>query len=91
MDLISAGRASFHPTDGAASYSTQKEEGDRVSKVWSETKLQVWLQHFEKVAKRANGNPLAGGANVTAADFAVFHVIDAVSENLMETMSRFRR
>jgi len=78
MDLITAGRASFHPTDNSAGYSTQKEEGDRVSKLWSETKLPVWLQHFDKVAKRANEQPLAGGPNVTAADFAVFHVIDAV-------------
>jgi multisubunit Na+/H+ antiporter MnhB subunit len=46
---------------------------------------------FSKLRTVSTVNPLAGGANVTAADFAVFHVIDAVSENLMESMILFGR
>merc|ERR1711879_469014 len=77
MDYIAAGRSSFHPIENGASYWDQKEEADRVSKLWSESKMRVWLQHFEKVIKRAEGKPLAGGLQVTYADFAVFHVLDA--------------
>jgi len=77
MDYIAAGRSSFHPVANGASYWDQKEEGDRVSKLWSQSTMRVWLQHFEKVVKRADGKPLAGGPRITYADFAVFHVLDA--------------
>ena len=77
MDYIAAGRNSFHPTDAGGSYHDQKEEGDRVSKEWASTKMPIWLQHFEKLAKRAAGGPIAGGTSVTYADFALFHVLDA--------------
>lgn len=77
LDCIASGRLSFHPVEATGGYLTQKEEADRVSKVWAETKLPVWLQHFEKIAKRTDGKPLAGGTGLTCADFAVFHVIDA--------------
>merc|ERR1712070_1228563 len=77
MDYIAAGRSSFHPVEDGASYWDQQEEGDRVSKLWSQSKMRVWLQHFEKVINRADGKPVAGGPHVTYADFALFHVLDA--------------
>jgi glutathione S-transferase len=76
IDYIAAGRSSFHPVEDGASYWGQQEEGDRVSKLWAQSKMRVWLQHFEKVVKRAGGKSLAGGS-LTYADFAVFHVLDA--------------
>lgn len=42
MDFISEGRSSFHPVDNTASYTTQKEEGDRASKKWSEGRMLQW-------------------------------------------------
>lgn len=77
QDMIGAGRLSFHPIKGTMSYNDQKEEGDKASAVWAREQLPVWLAHFEKVAKRAAGKPLAGGANLTHADFAVFHILNA--------------
>eukprot|EP00929_Paragymnodinium_shiwhaense_P114042 TRINITY_DN82356_c0_g1_i1.p1 TRINITY_DN82356_c0_g1~~TRINITY_DN82356_c0_g1_i1.p1 ORF type:complete len:289 (+),score=54.34 TRINITY_DN82356_c0_g1_i1:142-1008(+) len=77
MDFITSGRRSFHPVDEGGSYSSQKEEGDRESLKWSQSKLHVWLQHFEKVVSRAKGKPVAGGPTLTYADFALFHVLDA--------------
>merc|ERR1712107_468208 len=83
MDYIAAGRLSFHPVDSGASYSMQKAEGDAESTRWSKTKMPVWLQHFEKVVKRANGGPVAGGPHVTHADFALFHVLDATAAQFL--------
>ena len=77
QDMIGQGRLSFHPVKGTMSYNDQKEEGDKASALWTVEKLPIWLAHFEKVAKRAAGKPLAGGANLTHADFALFHVLDA--------------
>mmetsp|Transcript_32072 Transcript_32072/g.73271 ORF Transcript_32072/g.73271 Transcript_32072/m.73271 type:complete len:259 (-) Transcript_32072:44-820(-) len=77
MDYIAEGRRSFHPVEDGGSYSVQKEEGDKVSLAWTKKRMRVWLQHFEKVIKRAEGKPLAGGSNLTYADFAVFHILDA--------------
>jgi len=79
LDLISAGRLSFHPVKGTMSYNDQKAEGDAASKEFATARLQMWLQHFEKVLKRnpSPANPVAGGANVTYADFALWHVLDA--------------
>jgi len=77
MDFIAEGRRSFHPVQDGASYTTQKEEGDKASKAWTEKRMQVWLQHFEKTVKRNAGKPVAGGPKLTYADFALFHVLDA--------------
>ena len=35
-DYITEGRGSFHPVYNHKSYTVQKEEGDRVSKEWSQ-------------------------------------------------------
>ena len=77
VDYIASGRSSFHPVEDGASFHTQKDEGESCSKLWAASKMGVWLQHFEKVIKRAGGKPLAGGEGLTCADFAVFHVLDA--------------
>lgn len=77
MDYLARGRASFHPLDEGASFHVQAEEGRRASKLFSEGPMRVWLQHFEKVLRRVNGAPVAGGKLLTHADFALFHVLDA--------------
>jgi len=79
LDYISAGRLSFHPVKGTMSYNEQWEEGDKASAEWLAGRAQVFLQHFEKVLKqnKAATSPVAGGENVTYADFALYHVLDA--------------
>eukprot|EP00439_Symbiodinium_sp_Y106_P066456 s1888_g10.t2 len=78
VDYIAEGRSSFHPVDQKASYSTQKDEADTKSKAWCDGRMTVWLQHFEKVVKRAGAEkPIAGGSNITYADFMLFHALDA--------------
>jgi glutathione S-transferase len=79
LDYLSAGRSSFHPVNNAASYHDQKEEGDKQSMIFSQTKMLVFLNHFEKVLKshKNRGGPVAGGENLTYADFALYHVLNA--------------
>lgn len=77
-DFVAEGRACFHPVDHKAGYSEQKEEADRESKKFAETRLPVWLGHFEKVAKNlcpAGEGPLLG--KMSYADFVLFHALDA--------------
>jgi glutathione S-transferase len=60
------------------SYNDQKEEGDEASKEFAKTRMMIWLAHFEKVVKTFGSSaPVAGGPNITYADFALFHVLDA--------------
>lgn len=78
LDYISEGRASFHPIENSASYKTQMKEGDRVSKEFSAKRMLSWLTHFDKVVRKYGPTKaVAGGASVTFADFALFHVLDA--------------
>ena len=79
MDYIAEGRSSFHPVNNSASYNDQKEEGDRVSKEFSQTRMKTYLLHFNNVVKCHGGSksPVAGGSSITYADFALFHVLDA--------------
>lgn len=78
LDYISEGRASFHPVKNSASYNTQKEQGDTVSKEFSANRMLLWLAHFDKVVRKYGPTKaVAGGASVTYADFALFHVLDA--------------
>ncbi|CAB9527095.1 glutathione Stransferase [Seminavis robusta] len=80
MDYIAEGRVSFHPVKNTMSYNDQKEEGDKSSKEWCENRMKNFLYHFNKVVAGQNGGgkaPVAGGPNVTYADFALFHVLDA--------------
>jgi glutathione S-transferase len=59
-------------------YKDQKEEGDKASKEFTETRMPIWLAHFDKVVKKHGPEaPVAGGSEVTYADFALFHVLDA--------------
>jgi glutathione S-transferase len=77
-DYISEGRRSFHPIHNNKSYRDQKEDGDRVSKEFSHGRMKIYLHHFNKiVTKHGSNHPVAGGSNVTYADFALFHVLDA--------------
>ncbi|CAE7495406.1 unnamed protein product, partial [Symbiodinium pilosum] len=77
VDYVAEGRASFHPMDQKAPYTTQKEEADKKSKEWSAGRMGVWLQHFEKVVKRVGAEkPIAGGSSITYADFMLFHALD---------------
>ena len=79
LDYISEGRSSFHPVHNKLSYHDQKEQGDKASKEFSEQRMKLFLYHFNKVVK-TNPNPetpIAGGSNVTYADFALFHSLDA--------------
>jgi glutathione S-transferase len=79
MDYITEGRRSFHPIHYILSYREQQEEGDRASKIFSKERMRKYLHHFNKVI-RWNGpdpKPVAGGSNITYADFALFHVLDA--------------
>lgn len=66
LDYISEGRRSFHPIKDKLSYKDQKEEGDKVSKEFSKTRMPVYLRHLNKVVKK-NGpqKPVAGGDHIT--------------------------
>ena len=78
LDYISEGRASFHPVNNTASYSDQKEEGDKASLEFTKTRMPIWLAHFSKVVCQHGKNaPVAGGPNITYADFCLFQVLDA--------------
>ena len=78
LDYISEGRASFHPVKNSMSYNDQKEEGDKASLEFTKTRMTIWLAHFEKVVqKHGSKSPVAGGSDVTYADFVLFHVLDA--------------
>lgn len=78
LDYISEGRSSFHPVKNSMSYHDQKEEGDKASLEFSKTRMTIWLAHFEKVVKKHGAtSPVAGGSDVTYADFVLFHVLDA--------------
>ena len=78
LDYIGSGRSSFHPVKDSMSYKDQKEEGDKASLLWSQTRMTLWLAHFEKVVQKYGPtSPVAGGENVTYADFALFHILDA--------------
>lgn len=79
LDYISEGRKSFHPVENHMSYKDQKEEGDKVSKQFSETRMLTFLHHFNKlvVRNKSSSKPIAGGDDVTYADFCLFHVLDA--------------
>ena len=78
LDYISEGRKSFHPVKNSMSYNDQKEEGDKESKEFCQTRLPFFLYHFEKVVTvHGSHKPVAGGIHLTYADFAVFHVLDA--------------
>lgn len=78
LDYISDGRSSFHPVKNHMSYHDQKEEGDKVSREFSQDRMLKYLHHFNKVVRLAGPkNPVAGGDHVTYADFCLFHVVDA--------------
>jgi glutathione S-transferase len=79
LDYISEGRKSFHPVENHMSYKDQKEEGDKQSKKFSETRMLTFLHHFNKVVTKNETarQPIAGGERVTYADFCLFHVLDA--------------
>lgn len=78
MDYIAEGRRTFHPVKDKMSYKDQKEEGDKASKEFSQSRMKMFLYHFDKtVAVKGPKSPIAGGSNVTYADFALFHVLDA--------------
>lgn len=76
-DYVSEGRSSFHPVNNLASYKDQVEEGDKVSKEWSKTRMQLWLTFFDKICTKTTSLAIAGGADLTYADFALFHALDA--------------
>lgn len=78
LDYISEGRKSFHPVKNAMSYKEQKEEGDKCSKEFCETRMLFYLYHFERVVSlHGPHQPVAGGNQLTYADFGLFHVLDA--------------
>merc|ERR1712129_47066 len=79
FDFISEGRRQFHPVEDGASYCSQKEEGDKASKKWSERRLGVWLQHYEKILEKT-GHDGAGflfGSKVSCADIVLFYGLEA--------------
>jgi glutathione S-transferase len=81
LDYISEGRNSFHPVKNSMSYHDQKEEGDKASKAFAETRMLFFLHHFNKIVGK-NGTPqkpIAGGEGVTYADFCLYHVVDATA------------
>jgi glutathione S-transferase len=89
LDYISEGRRTFHPIKDKMSYADQKEEGDKVSKEWSQSRMKIYLAHFNKLVEcnalvhdrgdcpSAYTKPIAGGSSLTYADFALFHVLHA--------------
>ena len=78
LDYITEGRSSFHPVENKLSYHKQKDEGDKSSKEFSQTRMKTYLYHFNKVVSKAGSKaPVAGGGSVTYADFALVHVLDA--------------
>jgi glutathione S-transferase len=80
LDYLSEGRRSFHPMKDTASYFDQKEEGDKMSLEFCKGRMKLWLHHFNKIIVM-NGsistNPIAGGNDLSYADFVLFHVLDA--------------
>jgi glutathione S-transferase len=76
-DYISEGRSSFHPVDNSASYSIQKDEGDRVSKEWSQRRMLIWLYCFEKMLQKSSHEWFVVGDKVTYADIALYWACDA--------------
>ena len=54
LDYISEGRRTFHPIKDKMSYNDQKEEGDKVSKEWSQTRMKIYLGHFNKLVEYNN-------------------------------------
>ena len=52
IDYIADGRMSFHPVKNTMSYHDQKEEGDRVSKEFTQDRMKKYLYHFNKVVVR---------------------------------------
>jgi len=80
-DYITEGRGSFHPLDTEASYSEQKEEGDRVSKEWSQRRMMIWLHCFEKMLEQRTCSQSEGGFVVgncvTYADIALYWACEA--------------
>jgi glutathione S-transferase len=77
-DYITEGRNSFHPVNGNASYSIQKEEGDRVSKEWTQRRMLIWLHSFEKMLeKRTSEEGYIVGEKVSYADIALYWLCEA--------------
>ena len=80
-DYITEGRNSFHPVDIEASYSVQKEEGNRVSKEWSKRRMMMWLHCFEKMLEKGPFSKGQGGFavsdEVTYADIALYWACEA--------------
>jgi len=81
LDYVSEGRSSFHPVKNSMSYKDQKEEGDKVSKEFSQLRMKLFLHHFNKVVKKNADpkKPIAGGSGITYADFALFYALDATA------------
>lgn len=77
VDYIGEGRGSFHPLNQKESYAKQKDEADKASKEWSSGRMGIWLQHFEKVIKRAGPEKPVVGDSISYADFILFHALDA--------------
>lgn len=75
-DFHAEGRACFHPVDNLASYHDQVEEADKAAKKFSETRLLVWLNHFNHILE---SNPTRSGFCVgnrlTYCDVTVFYVL----------------
>jgi len=70
-DFVSEGRGSFHPVNPKGPYKEQQEAADKASKAFTESRLLVWLQHFEKLLKRTGGaKPVAGGPKVISLGIA---------------------
>lgn len=78
-DYLAEGRRQFHPVKDSMSYSDQAEEGDKVSKAWTQQRMPVWLAYFDKICSKNESPtmPIAGGPNATYADFCLFHCLDA--------------
>lgn len=75
-DYITEGRNSFHPTILSDSYNIQKEEGDRVSKEWSKSRMLIFLFAFEKMLQKRTGRYIVGDS-VSYADIALYWACEA--------------
>ena len=84
-DYIGEGRLCFHGKNFYMTYYNQKEETKPYIKVFTETRLPKFLNHFEKVLCMNNsGDGFVVGEKMTYADLGLMHVLRATASQFPE-------
>jgi len=87
-DYVTEGRGSFHPVDGNASYSIQKEEGDKKSLEWTTRRMLIWLNMFEKVLDKSSSDYVIGNSP-SYADFSLYWACQATEAQFDNKFYKF--